>query len=66
MRFIYKALHESFPQRLVSSISNCRCSKDYWDMVQQAIHQQRVYVEIAPPTFPEPPTTRGLNGSLFT
>ena len=33
-------------------------------MVQQAIHQQRVYVEIAPPTPPEQPTTRGPNGLL--
>ena len=33
-------------------------------MVQQAIHQQRVYFEIAPPTSPEPPTTRGPNRLL--
>ena len=64
VRFINQALHESFPQRLVSTISNYRCSKDYRDMVQQAIHQQRVYVEIAPPTPPEPPTTRGPNRLL--
>ena len=44
VRFINQALHESFPKRLVSSISNCRCSKDYRDMVQQAIHEQRIYV----------------------
>ena len=33
-------------------------------MVQQAIHQQRVYVEIAPPTPPGPSTTRGPNRLL--
>ena len=33
-------------------------------MVQQAIHQQRVYVETALPTPPEPPTTRGPNRLL--
>ena len=33
-------------------------------MVQQAIHQQRVYVNIGPPTLPEQPTTQGPNRLL--